>query len=179
MHRSTIILAALAGLGLAGVASAQQQPAPASALARMAGPDGADLGTVTFKQTPSGMLHVIVEMTNIPAGTHGMHVHEKGVCDAAGGFESAGGHIAGGKQHGVLNPDGPHPGDFPNVHVGEGGVLKVEYFSSALTLAEGENGLIGGDGSAVVIHADPDDYQSDPAGHSGHRIACGVIEQPA
>lgn len=174
-----IVLAVLAA-SVAGSPAMSQSPATVGATAKMAGADGADAGTVTFTQTPSGILHVVVEMTNLAPGSHGFHIHEKGACDAAGGFESAGGHYAGGKEHGVMNPKGAHPGDFPNVHVGENGVLKAEFFTERLSLGDGgENPLMDADGSAVVLHADPDDYQSHPAGHAGNRIACGVIEQPS
>lgn len=174
-----IVLAVLAA-SVAGSLAMAQSPTATSGTAKMAGADGADAGTVTFTQTPSGLLHVVVEMTNLAPGSHGFHIHEKGACDAAGGFDSAGGHYAGGKEHGVMNPKGAHAGDFPNVHVGENGVLKAEFFTERLSLGEGGvNPLMDADGSAVVLHADPDDYQSHPAGHAGNRIACGVIEQPS
>lgn len=160
--------------------SAQAYAQQTSATARMAGADGSDNGNVTFNQTKSGMLHIIVEMTNLAPGSHGLHVHEKGACDAAGGFESAGGHYAGGKEHGINSENGPHAGDLPNVHVGENGVLKVELFTDRLSLGEGgANPLMDADGSAVVLHAEPDDYASAPAGRAGNRVACGVIEQPS
>lgn len=170
------LIAATAALSLCGPAFAQET----SATAKMAGADGADNGTVTFNQTKSGMLHIIVEMTNLAPGSHGLHIHEKGACDAAGGFESAGGHYAGGKEHGVNSGNGPHAGDLPNVHVGGNGVLKAEFFTDRLSLGEGgANPLMDEDGSSVMLHAEPDDYASDPAGHAGKRIACGVIEQPS
>lgn len=169
------LYAALAACCLAGPAFAQD----ISATAGMAGADGLDNGTVTFNQSKSGILHIIVEMTGVAPGSHGMHIHEKGACDAAGGFESAGGHYAGGKEHGINSENGPHPGDLPNVHVGGDGVLKVEIFTDRLSLGEGgTNPLMDADGSAVVLHAEPDDYATHPAGHSGQRISCGVIEQP-
>lgn len=162
------------------LSAATSQAQDLGATARMEAPDAKDLGTVTFTQTESGLLHVIVEMTGLPPGPHGFHIHETRQCDGEGGFESAGGHYAGGKKHGVKNAEGPHPGDFPNVNVGQDGVLKAEFFTERLSLAEGgENPLIDEDGSAVVVHAEPDDYASDPAGHAGDRIACGVIEQPS
>ena len=174
MRRFIITAAALC---LAAPAFAQQE---ISATAEMAGADGADAGTVTFTQTKSGVLHIVVEMTNLAPGSHGLHIHEKGACDAAGGFESAGGHYAGGKGHGINSENGPHPGDLPNVHVGENGVLKAEFFTTQLSLGEGgANPLLDADGSAVILHAEPDDHASDPAGHAGNRIACGVVEQPS
>lgn len=171
------ILSALsAALLLTAVPAGAQD---AGARATMIGADGAQAGTVTFAQTPSGRLSVMVEMTGLPPGPHGFHVHETGACDPAGGFQSAGGHYAGGHAHGVMAADGPHPGDFPNVHVGENGVLKVEFFADGLTISDGEFPLMDADGSAVVVHSDPDDYQSQPSGNAGARIACGVVEQPS
>ena len=171
-----ILIAATAAILLCGPAIAQEN----SATAKVTGADGADNGTVTFNQTKSGMMHIIVEMTNLAPGSHGLHIHEKGACDAAGGFESAGGHYAGGKEHGINSENGPHAGDLPNVHVGENGVLKAEFFTDRLSLGEGgTNPLMDADGSSVVLHAEPDDYASAPAGHAGNRVACGVIEQPS
>jgi superoxide dismutase, Cu-Zn family len=136
-----------------------------------------EVGTVTINTTPSGMLHLIVEMTDLPPGPHGFHIHETGQCDPASGFESAGGHYAGDHEHGVMVEGGPHAGDFPNVHVGQDGVLKAEFFTDRVSLAEGgENPLRDEDGSALVVHADPDDYSSQPSGEAGDRLACGVIE---
>ena len=167
-----------AAIVLASVPAVAQQ---VSATAPMMTADGADAGTVTFNQTKSGILHIIVEMTGMPPGTHGFHVHETGDCNPAGGFQSAGGHYAGdGKSHGIIREDGPHAGDLPNVHVGPDGILKVEIFSERMSLGEGgRNPLMDEDGSAVIVHSGPDDYTSQPSGDAGDRIACGVIEQPS
>lgn len=139
--------------------------------------DGEALGTVTFEATPSGMTHVTADLEGLPPGVHGFHVHAVGECDASDGFKSAGGHYAGDKEHGIMAEGGPHPGDFPNVHVGDDGVLMVEYFTDALSVgSDGDNPLADEDGSAVMIHDGADDYTSQPAGDAGSRIACGVIE---
>jgi len=167
------LLAATAAL-LPAMAQAQD----ASATAKMIDAEGQPVGTVTFNQTKSGLLHVFVEIANMQPGAHGFHIHETGQCDAVDGFKSAGGHLAGGKEHGVNVEGGPHVGDFPNVHAGQDGVIKAEFFSDRLTLSEGDNGLMDADGSAVMIHSGPDDYISQPAGDAGNRIACGVVEQP-
>jgi superoxide dismutase, Cu-Zn family len=158
-------------------AAAQEEGASASA--NMINAEEQEVGTVTFQETKSGMIHVIVEMTDMPPGPHGFHVHETGECRIADNFESAGGHLAGGREHGVGAGGGPHPGDFPNVNVGQDGILKVEFFTDRLSLTEGEAPLMDMDGSAVVVHADPDDYASQPSGEAGDRIACGVITQPS
>ncbi|WP_274423389.1 superoxide dismutase family protein [Chelativorans sp. YIM 93263] len=167
---AAVILAALLPVSIAG---AQEQQAAATVVDT----DENDVGTVTFNSTASGMVHIMVEMTDLPSGPHGFHIHETGECDAADAFESAGGHYAGDREHGVHSEDGPHPGDLPNVHVGEDGVLRVEFFTDRVSLEEGgDNPLMDEDGSAVVLHAEADDYSSQPSGEAGDRIACGVIE---
>ena len=123
------------------------------------------------------MLQVIVELTDLPPGPHGFHVHETGECKLDGGFASAGGHYAGGHSHGVESEDGPHSGDFPNVHAAENGVVKLEFFTDRLSLDGGDNPLMDEDGSAVIVHLDADDYTTTPSGNAGDRIACGVIRQ--
>jgi superoxide dismutase, Cu-Zn family len=151
----------------------------ATAFAAMKGVDGKDLGTVSFTQTKSGLLRIVVEMTGIPPGQHGFHVHEKGACDPASKFATAGAHYSGGKEHGVEHQGGPHAGDLPNVNVGQDGILKAEFFSYTLSIAEGENPLTDADGSSVMIHAGADDHATQPGGDAGDRIACGVVQQPS
>jgi superoxide dismutase, Cu-Zn family len=134
-------------------------------------------GTATFEETPSGVLLITIEATGVPEGPHGIHIHEMGMCDVEGGHESAGGHMAGEHVHGIMNENGPHPGDLPNAHVQADGILHVEFFSTMLSLdSEGEGALMGENGASIVLHADADDYTTDPAGNSGDRIACGVID---
>lgn len=133
-------------------------------------PDGAEVGTVTLTGTPNGVL-VRAELDGLPAGTHAFHLHETGAC--APDFGAAGGHMNPGNwPHGLLDPDGPHAGDMPNVHVPESGALTVEVFATGATIED----LTDDDGAAVVIHAGADDYRTDPAGAAGDRIACGVVE---
>jgi Cu-Zn family superoxide dismutase len=73
----------------------------------------------------------------------------------------------------VMNPKGPHAGDMPNLHVPESGTLQIEVLNATVALSE--SSLLDVDGSAIVIHAGPDDYKADPAGNAGDRIACGAI----
>ena len=174
MTTTTAAIAVATALLLPAAAHAQA----ASASASMSDAKGEPVGTVTISETKSGLLHVFVEIANQKPGEHGFHIHETGACAAADGFKSAGGHLAGGKEHGVNSAGGPHVGDFPNVHAGQDGVIKAEFFTDRLTLGDGENGLMDADGSAVVLHAVGDDYSSQPSGEAGDRLACGVVEQP-
>ncbi len=107
----------------------------------------------------------------LPRG-HGFHVHAVGLCDPPA-FESAGPHHnPTNREHGTMNPNGPHAGDLPNVDR-----TSVSFVVPGLT-ATGPNSIFDSDGSALVLHADPDDLRTDPSGNSGARIRCGVIQRP-
>jgi Cu-Zn family superoxide dismutase len=135
--------------------------------------DGKQVGEASLKATPNGVL-ISLNLTAVPPGERAFHIHAVGKCEGPA-FESAGPHFNPDKaEHGVMNPEGPHAGDMPNLHVPESGKLQIEVFNQAVTL-DGDNGLLGGDGAALVIHASADDYTTDPAGQAGDRIACGVV----
>lgn len=133
---------------------------------------GEELGTVSVADTASGKAHILISLTGLPEGVHGVHIHETGDCSAED-FTSAGGHLAGGKDHGVMAENGPHTGDLPNVSVQTPGTVQVEYFSGDLTVAD----MMDEDGAAFVVHAGSDDYESQPSGEAGDRIACGEFGQ--
>ncbi|SDG85604.1 superoxide dismutase family protein [Sulfitobacter delicatus] len=166
--RNILLGAALATASTAALAEGHMQTA---ATAEVQG-KGEIAGSVMLNTSASGRTLVKIDVTGVPAGTHGVHLHETGDC-SADDFKSAGGHIAGDHQHGVLVEGGPHPGDMPNMVVGDDGVLKAEVF---LDLLDIDTMIKDEDGAAFVIHADPDDYQSQPSGAAGDRIACGTFE---
>ena len=134
---------------------------------------GNNVGRANLRMTPSGKFLITASVSGLSQGWHGFHIHETGECDPATGFKSAGGHLADGKKHGVLVEGGPHPGDLPNQMVQEGGLLVAEVFADDLTEAL----LFDADGSAIMIHSERDDYQSQPSGAADSRVACGVIER--
>jgi superoxide dismutase, Cu-Zn family len=135
--------------------------------------DGEMIGAVRLADTPSGVVSVIIELTNVPVGVHGVHLHETGDCSAED-FSSAGDHIAGDAAHGVLAEDGPHPGDLPNVTVADNGDVQTEFFLTGLNIDEH---ILDDDGAAFIVHSGIDDYESQPSGDSGDRIACGAFEE--
>lgn len=136
---------------------------------------GNSVGTIVLRETDRGVM-LSGMLIGLSPGEHGFHIHETGLCEPPS-FSSAGSHFApGGRQHGFHNPDGPHAGDLRNLEVSEEGSATVSATDSLVTLREGANALLDGDGSALVIHPDPDDYRSQPSGASGDPIACGVIE---
>lgn len=138
---------------------------------------GGSAGTVTLTEAPNGVL-LRLEARGLTPGWHGLHFHEKGDCSAAG-FTSAGAHVHGKASvvHGLLNPDGNEAGDLPNLHVAADGTGTAELFSDYVSLsgAGARPALMDTDGSALVIHANPDDYKTQPIGGAGPRVACGVI----
>ncbi len=154
---------------LALTAVAAQAQEPAGATAEMRNLEGQPIGQVQLRESPHGLI-VTSEFTGLPEGAHGFHIHAAGQCEPP--FQSAGGHFnPNGHQHGMANPAGKHAGDLPNIHVPASGAVTVEHFAVGLTL----DALFGEGGTAIVVHADPDDYVTDPAGNAGDRIACGVI----
>lgn len=165
------IMAAAAACAMATGAQAQ------SANAVLMNTKGDRIGNVALEQLEQGVW-IFAQADGVEPGVHAFHIHETGQCDPPG-FESAGGHFnPTGKAHGWANPNGPHAGDFPNVHVHDDGALAVEYFTDKITLSEGDTSVFDDDGSAIVMHAGADDYETDPAGDAGARIACGVIAAP-
>ena len=171
MLRATI-LTALAATALAGCTTTTGAGATAgrSATAPLRTATGADVGTVTATEMDGG-IQIRIDARGMPVGIHGAHVHTTGRCDAPD-FTTAGGHWnPTSKQHGTSNPAGPHAGDAPNLTIGADGTGSVTIMLPAGTI----DGMLDADGSAFVIHANADDYKTDPSGNSGGRIACGVF----
>ena len=138
--------------------------------------EGKQVGTATFTPVDAGV-KVQVEVAGLTPGRHGIHVHAVGKCDPPD-FKSAGPHFNPfGRKHGVLNPEGAHAGDLANLEVGKDGKATATFTARGASLGPGEGSLFGPEGTALVIHADPDDERTDPAGSSGARIACGVVER--
>lgn len=174
MRTHLSVMLALTAIAGAGCSRFRTTPdaGPQSARAELRDTSGRRVGDATLQQMPRGVL-IVADLSSIPSGTHAMHVHAVGQCVPP--FESAGGHFnPAGVQHGYRNPSGHHAGDLPNINVGSGGTLRIEHFVAGMTLG-GDDGVLDGDGAAVVIHAFPDDYTTDPAGGAGARIACGAI----
>ena len=140
---------------------------------------GATVGWVQMTQDRTGLVHVNVKVAGMATGLHGIHIHAVGAC--APTFAAAGGHYNPlGHQHGLDNPAGPHAGDLPNLIVNAEGVAHLDATTDRVTLTNGPTTLFdtaaGAVGSALIIHANEDDQQTDATnGGSGGRIACGVI----
>lgn len=169
-------LTALGMAAFAGLAMAQEAGEDAAtASARFVDAEGNANGFAELVAVASGGVLIGLDITGLPAGQWvAFHVHETGVCDHATGHESAGGHFnPTSAEHGFKVAAGPHVGDMPNQYVGQGGALRAEIHNPMVTLDEAEAGIMG---RALMVHAGPDDYESQPSGDAGDRLACGVIE---
>lgn len=151
---------------------------PAVALAadtyEILGKDGKKIGDLTLMAAPAGaLLEIEIAPGALSAGKHGLHFHETADCSDVGQYKKSGSHAghAEGK-HGLLNPNGPEPGDLPNLVVAADGSAKVELFTGLIKLDQ----LKDENGSALIIHAKPDDHTSQPIGGAGDRIACAAIK---
>ena len=137
---------------------------------------GQKIGTAQIQGSASGV-RIDVEVSQLSPGLHGIHVHNVGKCEGPA-FTSAGPHLnQTSKKHGRDNPEGPHAGDLLNLEVNAQGVGKASLVDTNVILGKGPNSLFHEGGTCLVIHADQDDYKTDPAGNSGARIACGVIQK--
>jgi Cu-Zn family superoxide dismutase len=145
----------------------------------LASADGVVLGSVRLLQEAEGT-RVVASVKGLPPGDYAIHIHAVGKCEGPD-FATAGGHFnPEHRAHGAMNPAGSHQGDLPNITVvaganggaSEGGIDAVRV---GLRLRDGEAPLFDADGAAVVVHAKPDDYKTDPAGNAGPRMLCGVV----
>lgn len=174
--KRSVLLATITALFLALSASvAMAQATTNAATAELEDNEGERVGTAEFVEGPDGV-EITVQVQGLPPGEKGIHIHETGDISSSD-FESAGDHFnPTDAQHGLDNPEGPHAGDLENIVVGEDGSATYSTVNERITLSGGERSVFDEDGSAIVIHSEADDQQTDPSGESGDRIAAGVIE---
>jgi Cu-Zn family superoxide dismutase len=176
MTRFAFPVLAAAGLALgSGAAAAQHAAHPGGASTSMRNAQGQMVGDAAAARN-GNVIKVRVTVRGFTPGTYGVHLHQVGRCDAPD-FASAGAHWnPAGRQHGRLNPQGPHLGDLPNLEVRPNGAGRIDFDVPVPAGTEaGVNPLHDADGTSVVIHAAVDDERTDPSGNSGARIACGVL----
>ena len=178
--RSSLLLNATLLIAVCGACSSAQRArdAVARGVAVISDTNGATVGTAQLSQDAAGVVTVDIASLALPAGTHGIHFHEAGICQGGStAFSTAGAHYNPlGREHGLENPNGPHAGDAPNIVVPVSGVGAVSFGTSRVSLTPGAISLFDSNGSSIVVHANPDDQRTQPSGNSGARIACGVVQ---
>ncbi len=177
------VLVLLGGILITRVGQAEE----GVAVATLKDASGADIGWARFE--PDGdAVHVKVRAYGLSPGFHGFHVHTLGVCDGAVGFTSAGGHY---NPAGAAATHAHHAGDMPSLLVKQDGTAELDFRTDAFTVDQ----LLDADGSAVIVHAGPDNFGNIPGrylsgallipgpdattlatGDAGARAACGVVE---
>jgi Cu-Zn family superoxide dismutase len=154
-----------------------------SAVARLRDASGNQVGTVKVSELRSGDVEVQATVQGLPPGFHGFHVHAIGQCDPPD-FTSAGGHF-----NPTGNPHPSHAGDQPVLLINSDGTGRLEFVTDRYSIDD----LFDADGSAYIVHANPDNYANIPTryhshtydvfgpdpdtlatGDAGARLACGV-----
>ncbi|MFP5246511.1 MAG: superoxide dismutase family protein [Thermoanaerobaculia bacterium] len=164
-----VLFLALSLFVLGACASMMSGPSATATLAPTSGQTAS--GTVQLRQMSDGAVQVTVDLTGVPEGVHGFHIHEKGDCGDNG--NAAGGHFnPSGVAHGAPSADPHHAGDFGNVTADPQGRVHAQFTTRSVTVGDGANSAVG---HAIILHASPDDLQTQPTGNAGARIACGVV----
>jgi Cu-Zn family superoxide dismutase len=172
--RLTMLLALSASFALAPMAATGKDKSVLARSALVMG-EGTPAGNATIRQR-GGRMVLEIDLRGIAPGSHGLHFHSAGQCGGTGAaFAGAGPHLnPRGVQHGTANRAGHHMGDLPNVTADKRGRIKTR-IALGFDAAQLAGALFDTDGTALVVHAGPDDYVTDPSGNSGARIACGVL----
>ena len=175
-----LIAVAVPVLALVAFTSAASATGASQAGGTFVDAGGNAVGWVRLVEDADGTVHVNVKVSGLAPGKHGIHIHAIGACSPT--FAAAGPHYNPlGHQHGLLNPNGSHAGDLPNLIVNDDGMGRLNATTDHVTLSLGPATLfdttLGAVGSSFIIHANEDDQLTDATnGNSGARIACAVIE---
>jgi superoxide dismutase, Cu-Zn family len=165
-----LVLFSLSVFLLASCGSMSSGPSAIATLSPTSGSTAA--GTVQLTQLGDGSVRVTVDLTGVPPGVHGFHIHEKGDCGDNG--NAAGGHFnPSSTAHGAPAVDPHHAGDFGNVTADASGNVKTQFTTRSVTVEPGSSSAVG---HAVILHANPDDLVTQPTGNAGGRIACGIVQ---
>jgi Cu-Zn family superoxide dismutase len=167
------IIAAAAATALL-VACESTPPPPLRATAQLQPTKGSKtFGEATFEQTGNKVTVVVYVQGLKPGQDHGFHIHEVGDCSSGDGMSAKGHFNPHSKPHGPQGTAERHAGDLPSLRANQQGRAKIDVELEMITLTPGPANIIG---RALIVHADPDDFKTQPTGNAGARIACGVIQ---
>lgn len=166
------LLLILSALALAACETTPSGPAIASAGLKPTKGNKTQ-GEVTFEQV-GNKVRVTAQVIGLkPNQEHGFHVHEAGDCSSGDGMSAKGHFNPHGKPHGHYSSMNRHAGDMPNLKADAKGRVRVTVELDTITVTPGPASVVG---RGLIVHAQPDDYKSQPVGNAGARLACGVIQ---
>ncbi len=167
---------ALAAAGAVLLGACQTMPSePVRANAQLQPTKGnKTFGEATFEQVGDKVRVVVYVQGLKPGQEHGLHIHEVGDCSSDDGESTKGHFNPQNKPHGHHGSAERHAGDLPSLRGGKDGRAKVEADLDIVTVRPGPTSIVG---RGLIVHADPDDYKTQPTGNAGARIACGVIKE--
>ena len=163
---------ALTVAALLGCQSAPEDAPRATAALKPLGKHKA-FGEATFDQVGNKVRLVAYVQGLTPEREHGFHIHEVGDCNSPDGMSAKGHFNPFGKPHGHFHSAERHAGDLPALKAGKDGRAKLDVTVDGLSIGQGAGNIVG---RGLIIHADPDDYKTQPTGNAGARLACGVIK---
>jgi Cu-Zn family superoxide dismutase len=148
-------------------------PAPLRATAQLQPTKGnKTFGEATFEQMGDKVRVVVFVQGLKPGQQHGLHIHEVGDCSSGDGMSAKGHFNPYGKPHAHPSSPNRHAGDLPMLVANKAGRANVQVDMDIITVGPGPASIIG---RGLIVHADPDDYKTQPTGNAGARLACGVI----
>jgi Cu-Zn family superoxide dismutase len=165
MAALTALLSACAGMQASG-------PAAAAKLEPTRG--NITSGSAMFQQSGERMLLTVRVEGLKPNAEHGFHIHEKGDCSSGDGMSTGGHFNPAGKPHGKHDDAERHAGDLPSLKADANGRAEGKFTLSGLGIGSGAADIVG---RGLIVHAQPDDYKTQPTGNAGARLACGVIQR--
>lgn len=169
MRRLTFALTAAA---LLAACQSTPDPAPRATAALQPTKGNKAFGEATFEQAGDKVRVIVFAQGLRPDAEHGFHIHEAGDCSSGDGMSAKGHFNPHGKPHGDPKSAERHAGDLPSLKAGKDGRARLDVTVDAITLGVGAASIVG---RGLIIHADPDDYKTQPTGNAGARLACGVI----
>ena len=130
-------------------------------------------GEATFEQMGNKVRVVVFVQGLKPGQEHGLHIHEAGDCSSGDGMSAKGHFNPHGKPHGAHTSGERHAGDLPSLRANKQGRANIQIDLDMISVTPGPASIIG---RGLIVHADPDDFKTQPTGNAGARIACGVIQ---
>lgn len=166
------LIQGLAFVMLAACQSVSQEPPRATAALQPTKGSKA-FGEATFEQEGDKVRLALFVQGLKPGQVHGFHIHEAGDCSSGDGMSAKGHFNPHGKPHGNPSSAEHHAGDLPAIQADKDGRAKLNVLLEGISVTPGPGSIVD---RGLIIHADPDDYKTQPTGNSGARIACGVIK---